>query len=52
LHAGTYSTPGLEHAVHNARLLAAVRRAAEQGARQKILEHIEDFEEARVTSVG
>jgi predicted dehydrogenase len=51
LHAGTHSTPGFEHAVHNARLIAAVRRAAEQGARQKIIEQIEDFDEARVTSV-
>ena len=52
LHAGTYSTPGFQHAVHNARLIATVRHAAEQGAREKILEQIEDFDEARATSVG
>jgi predicted dehydrogenase len=28
LHAGTYSTPGFNHALHNARLIDAVRRAA------------------------
>ena len=32
--AGTYSTPGFAHAVHNARLIEAVMRAAERGARQ------------------
>ena len=36
LHAGTYSTPGFEHALHNARLIEAVGRAAERGERQKI----------------
>ena len=36
LHAGTYSTPGFEHALHNARLIEAVRRAAERGKRQKV----------------
>jgi predicted dehydrogenase len=36
LHAGTYRTPGFEHALHNARLIDAVRRAAEQGERQRI----------------
>ena len=36
LHAGTYSTPGFEHALHNARLVEAVRRAAERGERQRI----------------
>ena len=35
LHAGTYNTPGFEHALHNAQLIEAVRRAAERGARQK-----------------
>jgi predicted dehydrogenase len=30
VHAGTYSTPGFEHALHNARLVEAVRRAAER----------------------
>jgi hypothetical protein len=28
VHAGTYNTPGFGHAVHNARLIEAVRRAA------------------------
>lgn len=36
LHAGTYDTPGFEHALHNARLIEAVRCAAERGARQKL----------------
>ena len=36
LHAGTYSTPGFEHALHNARLIDIVRRAAERGERQKV----------------
>jgi hypothetical protein len=31
---GAYSTPGFEHALHNARLIEAVRRAAEHGERQ------------------
>jgi hypothetical protein len=35
LHAGTYNTPGFEHALHNARLIDIVRRAAERGERQK-----------------
>ena len=36
IHAGTYVTPGFEHALHNARLIEAVRRAAERGERQKV----------------
>jgi predicted dehydrogenase len=36
LHAGTYRTPGFEHALHNARLIEAVRRAGERGARQSL----------------
>jgi predicted dehydrogenase len=51
LHAGTYSTPGFEHAVHNARLIEAVRRAAERGERQKLLQQTESFDEVKVTSV-
>jgi predicted dehydrogenase len=35
LHAGAYNTPGFAHALHNARLIEAVRRAAERGERQK-----------------
>jgi predicted dehydrogenase len=35
VHTGTYSTPGFEHALHNARLIEAVRRAA-GGARQQV----------------
>jgi predicted dehydrogenase len=36
VHAGTYKTPGFEHALHNARLVEAVRRAAERGERQNV----------------
>jgi hypothetical protein len=39
LHAGTYCTPGFHHAVHNARLMEAVRRAAERGERQELKQH-------------
>jgi predicted dehydrogenase len=45
LHAGTYDTLGFEHALHNARLMDAVRRAGERGERQKVLEQIESFDE-------
>lgn len=34
--AGTYITPGFDHALHSARLVEAVKRAAERGERQKI----------------
>jgi len=47
LHAGTYSTPGFEHALHNARLIEAVRRAGEQGERQYIIERIESCDLSR-----
>jgi len=33
---GTYTTPGFDHALHSARLIDAIRRAAERGERQKI----------------
>jgi predicted dehydrogenase len=33
---GTYSTPDFEHALHNARLIEAVRRAGERGERQRL----------------
>jgi predicted dehydrogenase len=36
VHAGSYITPGFEHALHNARLIEAVKRAAEQGQRQRV----------------
>jgi predicted dehydrogenase len=36
LHADTYRTPGFEHALHNARLIEAVRRAGERGERQSL----------------
>ena len=39
LHAGTYCTPSFHHAVHNARLMEAVRRAAERGERQELKQH-------------
>jgi predicted dehydrogenase len=34
--ADSYSTPGFEHALHNTRLIEAVRLAAERGDRQKV----------------
>jgi predicted dehydrogenase len=37
LRAGTHCTPGFEHAVHNARLIEAVRRAADRGKRQRVI---------------
>lgn len=39
LREGTYGTPGFLHALHSARLIAAVRRAAERGERQNITSH-------------
>jgi hypothetical protein len=36
VHAGTYSTPGFEHPLHNARLVHAVRRAGQRGERQNV----------------
>ncbi len=33
---GSYTTPGFDHALHNARLIEAVGRAAERGMRQKL----------------
>jgi predicted dehydrogenase len=36
MNAGTYDTPGFQHALHNARLVEAVRRAAERGERQRV----------------
>jgi predicted dehydrogenase len=33
---GNYTTPGFDHALHNARLIEAVARAADQGMRQKL----------------
>jgi multidrug efflux pump subunit AcrB len=36
IHAGTNSTPGFAHALHNARLIETVRRAAERGERQTV----------------
>jgi predicted dehydrogenase len=49
LHAGTYNTPGFDHALHNARLIEAVTRAAARGERQRLLEDIESSDEARAT---
>jgi hypothetical protein len=43
LHAGTYNTPGFEHALHHARLIDAVRRAAERGERQRVIEPMESL---------
>jgi predicted dehydrogenase len=36
--AGTYDTPGFDHAAHNSRLIAAVERAARTGDRQRSLD--------------
>jgi predicted dehydrogenase len=36
IQAGTYNNPGFEHTLHNARLMEAVRHAADQGVRQKV----------------
>jgi predicted dehydrogenase len=49
LQAGAFNTPDFEHALHNARLIEAVKRADELGERQRVLEQIESFDEARVT---
>jgi hypothetical protein len=37
MHGGAYSTPGFEHALHNARLIETVKRAAERGERQMVM---------------
>ncbi len=44
LREGTCTTPGFEHALHNARLVEAVRRAGERGERQQVLEKGESFQ--------
>jgi predicted dehydrogenase len=49
LHAGTYNTPCFDHALHNARLIEAVTRAAERGERQIVLDRIERSDEAALT---
>jgi predicted dehydrogenase len=36
VHAGTYRTPSFEHALHNSRLIEAIRRASLRGERQKV----------------
>jgi predicted dehydrogenase len=36
VHAGTYSTPSFDHALHNSRLIEAIRRASARGERQKV----------------
>ena len=36
LREGTYTAPSFDHALHNARLIDAIRRASERGERQKI----------------
>jgi hypothetical protein len=33
---GNCTTPGFDHALHNARLIEAVARAADRGMRQKV----------------
>jgi predicted dehydrogenase len=44
LREGTCITPGFQHALHNARLVEAVRRAGERGERQQVLEEVESFQ--------
>jgi predicted dehydrogenase len=36
LREGTYRTPGFKHALHNARLIEAVKNSAKRGVRQKV----------------
>jgi hypothetical protein len=44
---------GFEHALHNARLIEAVRRAAERGQRQKVAtQDLEQIETRRMTELG
>ena len=43
----TYSTPAFDHALHNARLIEAVTRAAARG--ERLLEDIESSDGARAT---
>jgi predicted dehydrogenase len=53
VHADTYSTPGFEHALHNARLIEAVTLAAEQGERQKVAtQQPEQIETRLLTELG
>jgi hypothetical protein len=49
LRASTYMTPGFRHALHNSRLIEAVKRAAEHGERQRVLEQTDGFDELGVT---
>jgi predicted dehydrogenase len=52
LREGTYTTPGFDHALHNARLIDAIRRASERGERQKITSAQEtDLREELLTNV-
>jgi len=41
IYACTYNTPGFEHALHNARLIEAVERAAERRERQQVFGNAE-----------
>ena len=52
LDAGTYKTPGFQHALHNARLIDAVRRAADLGARQKLPGPVKQRRERKPERVG
>jgi len=49
LHAGAYNAPDFEHALHNARLIEAVKCGDKLGERQKLLDQIETFDEPRLT---
>src|SRR5579859_7608099 len=50
IQSGTYSTPGFGHALHNARLIAAVRSAAKRGERQRVIEPMESSTTRRMTA--
>jgi hypothetical protein len=52
MHSDNYTTPGFEHGLHNARLIAAVRRAAERGERQRAIEPVDLTTQVSAISVG
>jgi predicted dehydrogenase len=51
LREGTYTTPGFDHALHNARLIDAIKRASERGERQKITSAQTELREELLTNV-
>jgi len=50
LHEGTFRTPGFKHALHNARLIEAVKNSARRGVRQKV--HHQDARVERLESIS